>query len=323
MPFARHIACCSSARAPSRAASMSSRRSWEEIPRSRRSLHSCAKGAAARSVIRAAITGIDAAMLDSHQERAAADEPVAIICGGGSLPFAVADAVLRRGRRAVLFPIRGFADPAAVERYQHHWIALGQFGRMCRLASAERCRDVVFISNLIRPSLHEIRLDWRTIRLMPRIVRLYRGGDDRLLSGIGRIFEEHGFRLLGAHEVAPEILVPEGPMGKRAPSEGDRADIATGLAVLAAMGPFDIGQAAVIAAGHVLAVEAAEGTDAMLSRVAELRRLGRIRYPVGTGVLVKAPKPGQDRRFNFPSFGPRTTGGAFRPALPAAPGGAG
>ncbi len=254
-------------------------------------------------------------MLDTHQERAATDDPLAIICGGGSLPFAVADAVARRGRRAVLFPIRGFGDPAAVERYPHHWIALGQFGRMCRLASAERCRDVVFIGNLIRPSLREIRLDWQTIRLMPRVARLYRGGDDRLLSGIGRIFEEHGFRLLGAHEVAPEILVREGVMGKRRPSERDEADIATGLAVLAAMGPFDIGQAAVVASGHVIAVEAAEGTDAMLARVAELRRLGRIRYPVGVGVLVKAPKPSQDRRLDLPSIGPQTVAGVIRAGL--------
>ncbi len=254
-------------------------------------------------------------MPDSHPEPSATDDPLAIICGGGSLPFAVADAVLRHGRRAVLFPLRGFGDPAAVERYPHHWIALGQFGRMCRLASAERCRDVVFIGNLTRPSLHEIRLDWQTLRLLPRIVRLYRGGDDRLLSGIGRIFEEHGFRLLGAHEVAPEILVAEGAMGKRAPSEGDQTDIATGLAVLAAMGPFDIGQAAVVAAGHVLAVEAAEGTDAMLSRVADLRRLGRIRYPVGVGVLVKAPKVGQDRRFDLPSIGPQTVAGVIRAGL--------
>src|SRR5262249_35206288 len=231
-------------------------------------------------------------MLDTNPDRAATEEPLAIICGGGSLPFAVADAVHRRGRRVVLFPIRGFGDVAAVERYPHPWIALGQFGRMCRLAAAEGCRDVVFIGNVIRPALHEIRLDWQTLRLMPRIVRLFRGGDDRLLSGIGRIFEEHGFRLLGAHEVAPEILVREGLIGKRAPSERDEIDIATGLAVLGAMGPFDMGQAAVVASGHVLAVEAAEGTDAVLSRIAELRRSGRIRYPVGTGVLVKAPKPG-------------------------------
>jgi DUF1009 family protein len=254
-------------------------------------------------------------MLDANPERAAIQEPLGIICGGGSLPFAVADAVLRRGRRVVLFPIRGFGDAAAVARYPHHWIALGQFGRVCRLASAEGCREIVFIGNLIRPSLHEIRLDWQTLRLMPRIVRLYRGGDDRLLSGIGRIFEEHGFRLLGAHEVAPEILMRDGPIGKRAPSERDQADIASGLAVLAAMGPFDIGQAAVVASGHVLAVEAAEGTDAMLSRVAELRRSGRIRYPVGTGVLVKAPKPGQDRRLDLPSIGPQTIAGVIRAGL--------
>jgi DUF1009 family protein len=254
-------------------------------------------------------------MLEPGQEPVGTDEPVAIICGGGSLPFAVADAVLRRGRRAVLFPIRGFGDRAAVERYQHHWIALGQFGRLCRLAAAERCRDMVFIGNLIRPSLHEIRLDWQTLRLMPRIAKLYRGGDDRLLSGIGSMFEEQGFRLLGAHEVAPEVLVPEGPIGNREPSERDRADIATGLGVLAAMGPFDIGQAAVVASGHVLAVEAAEGTDAMLGRVAELRRLGRIRYPVGVGVLVKAPKPGQDRRFDLPSIGPQTAAGVIRAGL--------
>jgi UDP-2,3-diacylglucosamine hydrolase len=254
-------------------------------------------------------------MLEPDQEPAGTDEPVAIICGGGSLPFAVADAVLRRGRRAVLFPIRGFGDRAAVERYPHHWIALGQFGRLCRLAAAERCREMVFIGHLIRPSLHEIRLDWQTLRLMPRIVRLYRGGDDRLLSGIGSMFEERGFRLLGAHEVAPEILVPEGLIGNREPSERDRADIATGLAVLAAMGPFDIGQAAVVASGHVVAVEAAEGTDAMLARVAELRRLGRIRYPVGVGVLVKAPKPGQDRRFDLPSIGPQTAAGVIRAGL--------
>ena len=104
-------------------------------------------------------------------------------------------------------------------------------------------------------------------------------------------------------------------MGKRAPSERDQADIATGLAVLAAMGAFDIGQAAVVAAGHVLAVEAAEGTDAMLSRVADLRRLGRIRYPVGVGVLVKAPKVGQDRRFDLPSIGPQTVAGVIRAGL--------
>ena len=124
-----------------------------------------------------------------------------------------------------------------------------------------------------------------------------------------------GFRLLGAHEVAPDILVPEGALGRAQPSERDHADIALGLDYLRAAGQFDIGQAVVVAGRHVLAVEAAEGTDAMLARVAEMRANGRVRAPRGTGVLVKAPKPAQDRRFDLPSIGPRTVEGVARAGL--------
>ena len=115
-----------------------------------------------------------------------AEDPVAIICGGGSFPAAVADAVVRRGRRPVMFGIKGWADPAVIERYTHHWIALGQVGRFFHLARAEHCRDVLFIGTLLRPALTQIRLDWRTICLLPRAVKFFRGGDDRLLSGVCR-----------------------------------------------------------------------------------------------------------------------------------------
>jgi hypothetical protein len=83
-------------------------------------------------------------------------------------------------------------------------------------------------------------------------------------------------------------------------------EIARGFALLSATSAFDIGQAAVVAGRRVLAVEAAEGTDAMLDRVAAMRASGRITVPTGTGVLVKAPKHRQDRRFDLPSIGPGT-----------------
>jgi DUF1009 family protein len=127
--------------------------------------------------------------------------------------------------------------------------------------------------------------------------------------------EREGFRVLGAHEVAPEILVPEGTLGRVPASDRDRADIALGLDYLRATGAFDVGQAVVVAGKHVLAVEAAEGTDGMLARVAEMRASGRVRAPGGTGVLVKAPKPGQDRRFDLPSVGPQTVENAARARL--------
>jgi DUF1009 family protein len=241
--------------------------------------------------------------------------PLAVICGGGSLPFAVADAVGKHGRRVVLFAIRGWADPQRVAAYPHHWAGLGQFGLFCRLARREGCRDVVFIGSVARPAIWRVRPDVKTLRLLPRILAIFRGGDNHLLSGIAKIFEEHGFRLIGAHEVAPDILMPRGPLGLGRPDGRDHADIAKGLALLNATSPFDIGQAVVVADGHVLAIEAAEGTDRMLARIAELRAGGRLGTPARRGVLVKAAKRGQDRRIDLPSIGPQTIEGVARAQL--------
>jgi UDP-2,3-diacylglucosamine hydrolase len=241
--------------------------------------------------------------------------PLGIICGSGTVPYAVADAVMGRGRRVVLFPLRGWADAAAVEAYPHHWMWLGQFGRIFRFARREGCRDLVFVGGVIRPSILQLRLDWGTVMQMPLVIRSFRGGDDHLLSGVGRLFEGGGFRVLGAHEVAPEITAPTGVLGRHRPDADIDSDIDRGFALLAATSAFDIGQAAVIAGRRVLAIEAAEGTDAMLERVAMLREAGRIRHTGRVGVLVKAPKRRQDRRFDLPSIGPGTVVGAARAGL--------
>ena len=241
--------------------------------------------------------------------------PLALICGGGSLPLAVADLVSKRGRPVIVFGLRGAADQQLVARYPHHWLRIGQLGAFARLARSAGCRDVVFIGSLVRPTLWKLRPDFKALMLLPHIVAAYRGGDDHLLSGVSKIVEREGFRLLGAHEVAPEILMPEDTLGRVQPSERDSVDIALGLDYLRAAGPYDIGQAVVVAGKHVLAVEAAEGTDAMVARVAEMRANGRVRAAAGSGVLVKAPKRGQDKRFDLPSIGPRTIEGVARAGL--------
>jgi UDP-2,3-diacylglucosamine hydrolase len=243
------------------------------------------------------------------------NDPLAIICGGGSFPSAVAAAVAARGRKPVMFGIKGWADAASIEPYTHHWIAIGQAGRFFRLARAEKCRDVLFIGTMLRPPLSQVRLDWHTITLMPRVIAFFRGGDDKVLSGVAAVAESGGLRVVGVKDVAPEIFMPEGVLGTYRPSTRDQADIARALTVITALGPFDVGQAAVVANNNVLAVEAAEGTDQMLNRIADLRRLGRVTVPPGTGVLVKAPKPGQDRRFDLPSIGPRTIENIARAGL--------
>lgn len=239
--------------------------------------------------------------------------PIGIVSGAGSLPFAVADAAARHNRHPVLFALRGCANAEKVASYPHHWIGLGQINLLCRLAQREHCADLVFIGSVVRPTLSQLRLDLGVLALLPRVVGMFRGGDNHLLSGVADFLEHRGFRLLGAHEVAPEILMPEGPIGRRRPSESQRVDIGLGLALLRAIGQFDVGQAAVVAEGHVLAVEAAEGTDEMLAQLASLRQKGRIRS--SGGVLVKAPKLAQDRRIDLPTIGPQTVLGAARAGL--------
>lgn len=243
------------------------------------------------------------------------DAPLAIVCGGGSLPFALADAAQRRGRRAILFALSGWADPERVAAYPHYWCRMGQISRLIRLATKEGCRDIAFIGSLTRPTLWQMRPDFKGILALPEIVRMFRGGDDHVHLGVARLADRFGFHVIEPRELAPELMMPLGSLGAYAPSARDRADIAQGLAVLRATSPFDIGQAVVVAHNHVLAVEGPEGTDQALARVAELRRNGRISTPAGVGVLVKAPKIGQDRRFDLPSIGPHTVAAAVTAKL--------
>src|SRR4030081_1231792 len=241
--------------------------------------------------------------------------PIGLIAAGGVMPSAVADSLVARGLNPVLFALKGACDPVRVERFRHHWISVGQVGRAVKLFRSENCRDLVFIGTLVRPALSEIRLDWGTVRVIGRVWAAFRGGDDHLLSGIGRILEQDGFRMVGIKEVAPDLLAPEGCLTRTAPDEHAVADIARGREVLRALSPFDIGQAAVVIDGHVVAVEDIEGTDGLLARVARLGKEDPIRGATRRGVLVKAPKSGQDLRFDLPTIGPRTIEGAAAAGL--------
>jgi UDP-2,3-diacylglucosamine hydrolase len=236
--------------------------------------------------------------------------PVGLIAAGGAMPFAVADSLAARGIQPVLFAIKGACDAKRVERFRHHWISVGQLGRATKLFRDEGCRDLIFIGSLVRPALSEVRLDVGTLRALPQIWASFRGGDDHLLSGIGRIFEGQGFRMVGVKDVAPDLLMPEGDVTRARPDERAQADIARGREVVRALSPFDIGQAVVVIDGHVVGVEDIEGTDGLLARIARLRGQGRIRSPGGRGVLVKAPKASQDLRYDLPTIGPRTIEGA-------------
>jgi DUF1009 family protein len=227
---------------------------------------------------------------------------IGVVAAGGSIPGAVCEAARAQGIDVHVVALKGQAEPA-LSRFPHRWVRLGQVGHLLGALREAKCRDVVIVGSLRRPDLWKVGADFGLIRHLPTILGLTRGGDDSVLKRVVRFFEAQGFRVRGAHEIAPALLAPAGRFGGVAASPEDERDIARGLALLAALGPFDVGQAVVIARGHVLAIEAAEGTDEMLKRCGSLRQWGGHKR---SGVLVKAPKSGQELRVDMPVIGPRT-----------------
>jgi len=231
--------------------------------------------------------------------------PLGIIAGGGVLPAEVAAAVTAGGRRVVIAAIRGEADPA-LDALGAHWLEWGQIGRLFDLLDREGCKDIVLVGGVSRrPDFRAIIGDLGTMRRLPRILPVLAGGDDGVLRKVIRLFEMEGVTVRGAHEVAPSLLAGDGALGRGRPAEADLADAAVGASLLAALGPFDVGQAAVVVAGRVVAIEAAEGTDALIERAGKLKVAGRVARG-GRGVLVKRMKPGQDLRVDLPAIGPDT-----------------
>jgi hypothetical protein len=227
-----------------------------------------------------------------------------ILAGGGRLPGQVAAAAHAAGRQVFLIGLEGFADPAVLAPWPHEVARIGAAGRILAALRAHDCRDLVLIGPVRRPSLLDLRPDAEGARMLARIGRAAFAGDDGLLAAVVKVLGEEGFRVLAAHEVLNEALGPAGLLTQAAPDALAMADIRRGVTVARALGSVDVGQGCVVQQGMVLAVEAAEGTDAMLARCASLARQGP------GGVLVKLVKPGQERRADMPTVGPGTIAAA-------------
>jgi DUF1009 family protein len=228
-----------------------------------------------------------------------------IIAGGGELPLAVADAAQKAGRVIFILGLRGSAG-AEIERFPHDLVSMGEPGKAFRLLKEHGCTEVLLAGQVARPRFADIKLDAKGVLVAPRIIAAARKGDDALLRSLVDLFEREGFRAIGVAEAAPSLLASQGVLGKFAPSADDMDDIALAVKTVRALGALDIGQAVAVCGGLVLAVEAAEGTDAMIARVATLPENLRGTPGKPEGVLVKAPKATQDGKTDLPVLGVRT-----------------
>ena len=241
-------------------------------------------------------------------------QPLAIVCGGGHLALEAAREARRAGRDVFLVGLVGSAG-RDIETFPHLWVRLGEVGKLLAALRTRGVGEVGFLGAVTRPELGDLLPDWGAIVRAGEIAKLFRGGDDTMLRGVARLFESEGLRVVGARDFAPGLLAPKGPIVGPEPDEAALTDIGFGARLLDAMSAFDIGQGAVISDERALAIEAAEGTDRMLVRVAELRADGRLRLKGRAGVFVKAAKRGQDVRLDLPAVGPATIAAAKRAQL--------
>ncbi len=228
-----------------------------------------------------------------------------IIAGGGELPVLLAEHCQGEGRDYFVARIGGLAD-ASLDAHPGATHALGAMGaRMLALRAAD-CDAIVMLGKVARQDPRTLDLDGEGMAMVPALLAAAPLGDDALLRTLMAEHERAGFRVVGADEAMRELLAQAGAWGAREPDSAQRADIAKAALVAAAVGSFDVGQGVVVCEGLVLAVEAQEGTDAMLRRVADLPAPVRGAHGARRGVLVKRPKPMQERRIDLPVVGVAT-----------------
>lgn len=230
---------------------------------------------------------------------------LALICGEGRLPAALAAAVRGAGGAVLVCELQGFAPHGLTPDLRFR---LEHLGSLIADLKARGVTEICLAGAIRRPAIDPGQIDAATRPLVPVIQAALGAGDDGALRAAMAVFEQAGFRLRAAQDLAPDLLPAPGCPTRAAPGEPARADAARGAAIVAAMGAADIGQSCVVHRGQALAVEALFGTDWMLQSLAR-RADGR------GGILYKAPKPGQDRRADLPTIGPGTVEGVVAAGL--------
>lgn len=223
-----------------------------------------------------------------------------IIAGGGILPQILINHCRQTGRDFFVLAIEGNADKAIfTDDIPHKWIRIGQAGTGFKKMHEQNAEEIVMIGTIHRPTLADLVPDFRTAAFFARI-GLKSIGDDGILRALIKEIESENMRVVGIHEVLPDLLVKEDCLTKSKPDKQAQADISRGVEVGLELGRLDVGQSVIVQQGLVLGVEGIEGTDRLIERCGTYQRKG------DGGVLIKLRKPQQDMRIDLPTIGTKT-----------------
>ena len=260
-------------------------------------------------------------------QRRGAGPRVGLIAGNGRLPLIFAQALREKsfGAQGVIVdagPVvsvdaplgegavglvavghEGETDPALASWVEGFcWVRLGQFKKILDFFARHDVKWVVMAGGITKSRIWRARPDFLALKTVLGLRHLH---DDLLLRTAASLLEERGFVLKSVTDFVPELLAPVGVLSRRQPTQAMWEDIRFGWGAAKALGRLDVGQGVVVRQKMVAAVEAMEGTDAMILRAGPLVS-GKGWTGEGCGVFVKVAKPIQDHRLDLPTVGPHT-----------------
>lgn len=226
-------------------------------------------------------------------------QTLGLIAGGGMMPVEIIKHCIKNNIPVFAIGLEPFAAEGQLAEVPHIFARIGEAGKMIKALHAHNVHNIVLAGGIKRPSFKELLPDWEGMKIAAKLA-MKSMSDDNLFRAVINEAEKLGFKILGIEEVVPDMLFQEGIYGKVQPSKDDMSDIERGWTVAKAIGAVDVGQAVVVQEGLVLAMEAIEGTDMVLSRAAQLCKAGK------RPIMVKVLKPGQDMRVDLPAIGLQT-----------------
>jgi len=180
-----------------------------------------------------------------------------------------------------------------------HTVSIGQFGKIIKILKENKCQKVLFAGNVKKPNFSKLKLDFKGIYYIPRIVKSSKLGDAAILKEIIKILKQEKIRTISSLTFNPELTLKKGSYTKTKPNREDEADIKKASITLSRLGKYNFSQGTVVRNGKVVAIEGKGGTEKMLRKCKSKKFKNK-------GVLVKFPKKKQDLRVDLPTVGLKT-----------------
>jgi UDP-2,3-diacylglucosamine hydrolase len=221
-----------------------------------------------------------------------------LIAGNGKFPFLVLEAARSQGIDMVVAAIKEETFPEIENHAKSvHWMSLGQLGKLIKTFKSEGVNRAIMAGQVKHKQIFSgIIPDLKMIQLLASLATK---NTDSLIGAVAKLLEEEGIHLMDSTAFLGPLLPEPGVLTRRHPSEGEKTDLDYGYKIARELGRLDLGQSVVICDGACVAIEAMEGTDAIIQRAAGLVNGRALR-------VVKLAKPNQDLRFDVPVIGPAT-----------------